>query len=262
MIFNPGLSTMDLIKSLIPFAPHSYSYWFINKFLALLLLQPFIAKLISVLNRRQFGLLLAIMYLLNSELVTGFPLSALFDNGWSLPWMITVFLTGGYIKLYNPMAGFRYWGLVWVISVIIFFLAGYYGNRFFRIEYNQWFFIAKSICFFMFIRTLSINPNSVVGKLTAFFSPNVLSVYLIHNQHLMIAWLIAIGSSMIIGMSAVAGFATWCAYGIAIILVCTLIDKIRIIAFKATGISSAINNVGNWIDRQLRLSPLSEVSTQ
>ena len=247
------LGLADLAKSLIPFAPHSYSYWFINKFLALLLLQPFISKLIGLLNRRQFEVLLAVMYLLNSELVMGFPLSAIFDNGWSLPWMITVFLTGGYIRMYNPLSTFRYWGMAWAVAATVCFICIHYNIRPFHLAYNQWFFIAKSVCMFMWIRSISIGPDSILGKVTAFLSPNVLSVYLIHSQHLMIIWLLGVGCMLTAGHSAVATFALWCAFGVVVIVGCTLIDKFRCAAFRKLGISAAIDNLGRRIDEKLAL---------
>lgn len=248
---NIGLA--DIAKSLIPFGPHAYSYWFINKFLALLLLQPFLSKLVQALSRRQFEVFLAVMYILNSELVMGFPLSAIFDNGWSLPWMITVFLTGGYIRLYNPLPNFRHWGWVWVFFAVVCFVCGQYKIRIFHLAYNHWFFMAKSVSMFMWIRMMTISPDSVVGRIIAFLSPNVLSVYLIHCQHLMMAWLLSTGCMLTAGHGTPVVFTLWCGYGICVILVCTLVDKGRSVFFDKLGVTAVVNQLGRKVDLKLSL---------
>ena len=113
-ILNPEIGISTLIKSAFPFAPHTYSYWFINKFLALILLQPFLSHLATSITRRQYQFLLFVLLMINSELIVGFPFSAIFDNGWSLPWFITLFFIGGYIKLHDPFQKVKKWGGVLV----------------------------------------------------------------------------------------------------------------------------------------------------
>lgn len=252
-IFDPNVGIGDFAKSLFPFGPHRYSYWFINKFLALMLLQPFISRMVTALSKRQYQVLLGAMYMINSELVMGFPFSCIFDNGWSLPWMITVFLTGGYIRLYNPFEGFRHWGAAWLTAVCVFYIAGRWGGAIFNIQYNQWFFMAKSLTMFMWIRSITIAPESFVGKLTAFFAPNVLAVYLIHNQALMIVWLKDIGAMMTSREGAVGMFIIWCAFSIIVIMGCTLIDKLRIITFHRCGITKSISRLSSCVDNGLAI---------
>lgn len=252
-LLNGSVSVMELIKSAVPFSPTHYSYWFINKFLALLILQPFIATLIKNINKKQYTILLCALYLINSELIIGFPFASLFNNGFALPWMITVYLTGGYIKLYNPMAGFRYWGVAWLVSVAVFIAASVWGNRVFNLEYNQWFFIAKSVCLFMFVRSISVSSASIVGKITTFIAPNVLAAYLIQSQHFMNLWLIETGSKLVEGYSAAATLSVWSLYGIAIIMGCVLCDRLRIFLFKKTGIAMWLNSLGQKTDAYLQL---------
>lgn len=253
-IFDPNVGIGDFAKSLFPLGPHRYSYWFINKFLALMLLQPFISRMVTALSKRQYQVLLGAMYMINSELVMGFPFSCIFDNGWSLPWMITVFLTGGYIRLYNPFEGFRHWGAAWLAAVCVFYIAGRWGGAIFNIQYNQWFFMAKSLTMFMWIRSITIAPESFVGKITAFFAPNVLAVYLIHNQALMIAWLKNVGNNLTIGYPDPLMFAIWCLFSIGVIIACTLTDKCRVKAFEVCEISKAINRLSTRIGNHLNLN--------
>lgn len=247
-ILNPEIGISTLIKSAFPFAPHAYSYWFINKFLALILLQPFLSHLATSITKRQYQFLLFVLLMINSELIVGFPFSAIFDNGWSLPWFITLFFIGGYIKLYDPFQKVKKWGGYWLLSVIVFAIVSTYFSNIFNLQYNQWFFFGKSFCLFMFVRNISIAPTSIIGKIVKFISPNVLSVYLIHNQHLMIAFLISLGGTYAITTNIGIHLLYWCLFGIAIILLCTLIDKFRIYLFNISGISNLINRLSGHID--------------
>jgi len=250
-IMCPETSIWDLIKSLIPFAPHSYSYWFINKFLALLLLQPFLSIIATTTSKRQYQYLLLILFLINSELIIGFPFSCLFDNGWSLPWFITLFFTGGYVKKYKPFNNYTHWGITYLVSVLVFLGAQEFGQKIFNLQYNQWFFFAKSFCIFMWIKTIHIPKDSFIGKITAFFAPNVLAVYLIHNQHSMILWLISVGTTVTIGQNMGYSFLLWCMIGFVVILMCTLIDKIRICIFKKFHITKYLEDISTKIDNKL-----------
>lgn len=250
------VSVGTLIKSAFPFAPTKFSYWFINKFLALLLLQPFLVCLVKQLNKKQFKYLLIILYLINSEFVMFFPFAKLFNNGFSLPWMITVFLTGGYIKLYNPFSRVSNWGGYWILSSICFYLAVVFGGTLFQLGYNNWIFMAKSVSMFMWVRSITIPYSSIIGKIIAFISPHVLSIYLIHSQNLLCNWLIDKGVSLSIYDESYYTLLLWSGYGILIILSCVLIDKVRILIFKKIGILSYLTGISSRIDSRIEINDI------
>lgn len=260
---EPGIGFVDMVKSLFPFAPHRYSYWFINKFLALLLLQPFLSKIATSITKRQYQVLLFIMLLLNTELVKGFPFSAVFDNGWSLPWFVTLFFLGGYIRLYNPWKNVNNnWvlGGTWLISAVIFGIVSIRFSSIFNLQYNQWFFIAKSLAMFMWIKNMKISSDSVFGRIIGFLSPNVLAVYLIHCQPLLQVLLISVGMSVHFGHGEeLLHMLYWSGFGIAVIFGCTLIDKFRIRIFEAVGITLLIDNFSKSVDRKLSMPASAQV---
>lgn len=101
LFFFNKASLEDLCKSVFPFAPTKFSYWFVNKYLAVILLSPFIQKVCVSLTKEQYQILLGTMLLISSTLFLFFPLGALFGNGFSLLWIITLFITGGYLRLYS-----------------------------------------------------------------------------------------------------------------------------------------------------------------
>lgn len=250
-LFDPSVGLSGLLKSLMPFGPHAYSYWFINKFLGLLLLQPFLSKLAYVMSRRQYKWLIVVLLLLNTELLQGFPFSCLFDNGWSLPWFVTLFLIGGYVRLYNPFSGVKNWGVCWLVSALVMFTAMKWFGEWFNMQYNQWFFFAKSLTMFMWVRTMTISSDSVIGKTVQFVSPNILAVYLIHSQHLMIGWLIFVGQEMAWTQSPTTHYVSWCVFGLSVLLGCVIIDKVRVKLFDKIGISAWLASISKRCDNQL-----------
>lgn len=251
-LYDSGVLNVDLVKSLIPFGPHSYSYWFVNKFLALLMLQPFLSYIAVYLTKRQYQWMLIILLLLNSQLIVGFPFSVLFDNGWSLPWFVTLFFLGGYIRLFNPFSKVRAWGWYWLGSVILlYFVSAARLSIVGKISYNSWFFLTKSVFMFMCLKSIEISSLSVVGKITAFFSPNVLAVYLIHNQHLMAIYLSVQGAAIVSDLSEVEKLLSWSGATILVWIICTLIDKFRVEVFRIIGISDFVNQLSGRIDQRL-----------
>lgn len=71
MMYKERNLSFELLRliSMFPFAPTRYSYWFINNFFALIVLQPFLVKLVSVLNKHNQVLFLPIIISLGAILV-------------------------------------------------------------------------------------------------------------------------------------------------------------------------------------------------
>lgn len=91
-----SLSIPVVVKSLLPVTTNQY--WFITTYLALLLLAPYISKLASGFNKRQYAILVAVMFLLSFE----YPFGRLFaGNGFTLFWFVFLYLFAGYIRLFS-----------------------------------------------------------------------------------------------------------------------------------------------------------------
>ncbi len=52
----------DIAKSIMPFAPTKFSYWFVNKYLAVILLSPFICKVCATISKKQYQICLLHYY--------------------------------------------------------------------------------------------------------------------------------------------------------------------------------------------------------
>ncbi|MBO5864549.1 MAG: acyltransferase family protein [Bacteroidaceae bacterium] len=237
-------STQDIAKSIMPFAPTKFSYWFVNKYLAVILLSPFICKLCTTISKRQYQILLATLLLIGSSLLIVFPFGELFGNGFSLLWMITVFITGGYLRLYAP--NFKYWGIATLIFLLLYNICAIYGLGKICLEYNSLITYALGICTFMWFCRLPIPSTGIIAKTTTFIAPYVFAAYLIHEQGLMRTYIVDI-------LTKFSGYIPDTLYlylfGIAVIILSTIIDRVRILLFKYTGIDYLTNKIASRLNR-------------
>lgn len=234
----------DVTKSIMPFAPTKFSYWFVNKYLAVILLSPFIGKVCSNLTKRQYQILLASLLLIGSTFVKVFPFGELFSNGFSLLWMITVFITGGYLRLHAPE--FKYWGISTLILLAVYNLCNLYSAGIIQLGYNSLITYALAITTFMWFNNLKISSTGIIAKSTMFIAPHVFAAYLIHEQGLMRVYIVDL-------LHKLQGYMPDMLYlylfGIIVIILSALIDKVRLLLFKYCGIDYITNKIATRINQ-------------
>ena len=237
-------STQDIAKSIMPFAPTKFSYWFVNKYLAIIMLSPYICKVCATISKRQYQILLVTLLLIGSSLIIVFPFGELFGNGFSLLWMTTVFITGGYLRLHAPQ--FRYWGIATLGLLLLYNICNIYGQGKICLGYNSLITYALAICTFMWFSKLSIPNTGILAKTTIFIAPHVFAAYLIHEQGLMRTYIVDILHKFSGHMPDMLYLYI---FGIAVILISVIIDKIRIILFKYTGIDFLTNRIATKVNK-------------
>lgn len=234
----------DVAKSIMPFAPTKFSYWFVNKYLAVILLSPFIGKVCSNLTKRQYQILLASLLLIGSTFVKVFPLGELFGNGFSLLWMITVFITGGYLRLHAPE--FKYWGISTLILLAVYNLCNLYSAGIIQLGYNSLITYALAITTFMWFNNLKISGTGIIAKSTMFIAPHVFAAYLIHEQGLMRVYIVDLLHKF---QGYIPDMLYLYMFGIIIIILSALIDKVRLLLFKYCGIDYITNKIATRINQ-------------
>lgn len=182
----------ELLGYLLPV--HSRVYWFLTVYLAVLLLSPFLAKA-SRLSKQEYQILLAILliiYFAQEEIGYG----AIFSGGMSLTFFVFVFLTGGYLRLFDVPAVIRkHSGAMWLAiclvltllcvaprlgsDVLVFHIKGMANNS---LPYFM-----SVLCFIAFMN-IPVRDRRLSMMLTG-ISPYILSVYLIHEHPLIRQWL-------------------------------------------------------------------------
>ena len=237
-------STYDIAKSIMPFAPTKFSYWFVNKYLAVILLSPFICRICATISKKQYQVLLVTLLLISSSLLTVFPFGELFGNGFSLLWMITVFITGGYLRLHAPK--FRYWGVATIGLLLLYNICNIYGQGTINLKYNSLITYTLAIATFMWFKNLQIPNSGIIAKTTTFIAPHVFAAYLIHEQGLMRTYIVDVLHKFSGHMPDMLYLYL---FGIAVILISVIIDKFRIILFKYIGIDYLTNRIATKVNK-------------
>ena len=234
----------DIAKSIMPFAPTKFSYWFVNKYLAVILLSPFICKVCTTISKRQYQILLVTLLLIGSSLLTVFPFGELFGNGFSLLWMTIVFITGGYLRLYTPK--FKYWGIATLGLLILYNICNIYAQGLINLKYNSLITYTLAIATFMWFKNLHIPNNGIIAKTASFIAPHIFAAYLIHEQGLMRTYIVDILHKFSGHMPDMLYLYI---FGIAVIIISVIIDKFRIILFKYARIDYLTSKIATKLNK-------------
>lgn len=246
-LFNKA-SLEDLCKSILPFAPTKFSYWFVNKYVALILLSPFIQKVCTSITKKQYQILLGSLLLLSSTLFIIFPFGALFGNGFSLIWFITLFITGGYLRLhYNGGVKNTNWGIGIIAGLIIYNLCATYLKGYINLGYNSIITYILAVCTFMWFKEINISNNGIIGKITAFTAPHVFAAYLIHVQVLLRNYLQVDLCRELSGYMP-NGIYIY-VFSMAVLMLAVIIDKGKCILFKKLKIEEITTKLSTHINK-------------
>lgn len=180
-------------------------YWFIQCYLFLYCLSPFINKLITSLDKRKYLKLLLVLFIIMSIIpfISG---NEVFDNnGYTLYNFVFLYLIGGYLRKYPIQQSYLFKRcskqLFQILCIILFFFClianfSFYltsshlssvNSVFYEIFsnfegmalfYSNPFILLQSIAFFLFFGTLDIK-SKVINKLSSL----TLGIYLIHENN-------------------------------------------------------------------------------
>lgn len=188
LVFNTQFQLKELVKRCFPIIRGVW--WFYTVYFALMLLSPFLNKLLNNLSEREHKLLLFFLILF----LGGLPIFVNWkgrlgsDYGYSLIWFITLYLVGAFLsrkdvfcfKLNSILTS----GIGYMISSIIMFLwpkvFGLLGIESTVSMYNSVFCLAQAIFLFIFWGNIQI-PKEIeryVGRI----SQIILASYLLHCQ--------------------------------------------------------------------------------
>lgn len=191
-----GLRAFDIKEAIKSFMPViTNQYWFVNSYLAMYLLSPFINKLILNLKKEEFKKLIVILLILFS-IVTILPSEMLLDKtgGMGIIWFICLYIVAAYIRLHmneskekNKKYLLFYFLLGILLTVII--LAIKYLCKKIGIEdksdkilkYNNIIVAFQSIFLFLYFKDVKIRKEKII-KLVEKIAPLTFAVYIIHEQ--------------------------------------------------------------------------------
>lgn len=181
------VGTNDLLRIIFPIL--TKRYWFINSYIALYVLSPFLNKGIRNLSQQQHSILIVILGMLFSVRLSFFPLTWSQDQsgGMSVFFFVELYVLAAYLKKYGEnklsamqcFAGYFLLSIFLVASKKIFLSVGLpedYTSKFFG--YASVFVVVQSLFLFLFALKFhgGIQQNEVINQI----AKHSYSVFIIH----------------------------------------------------------------------------------
>ena len=201
VVLRQPLDMSSLIAAVFPIL--SCEYWFVTMYAGMLILSPFLNKLLLGLSRKQFRLLLGFLFVLFSLWPNVFFFSPAlnFGGGSGVVWFVTVYLFGAYLKRFYVPDGrtarhflhFLAAGLLipasrFVIELLlatplgkIGFLQDLMWGYSIFYEYNSVLVFSAAILLFIAFLNLHIKPGRLQRMILA-AAPLSFGVYLLHDN--------------------------------------------------------------------------------
>lgn len=232
-------------------------HWFVNVYLALILLVPFLNGGLAELNRK-FDLRIVSRLVLLVSLFFGIvPISGV-DTGRSLGWFVCLYLTGAQLKLSKDSIEFPSRRILLFfavgIPILAVFLAmiamNFAGIPLYGIvdQFQSPVLYLSSVAFFVALSTANM-PNQPL--LIRFAASASFSVYLVHTASAIrpifasfSKWLIEWSSLFGTGYAVVP--AVLCGV-LAVYAIGMIADAFRLVVFRFLRIGPRCETIGNWI---------------
>lgn len=240
---------IHIIKSFIPVI--TLQYWFITCYIPLMLISPFLSKMIIVNTKKNNTKLLLILSFFTLTFLTinntVFPLGRINTGGNNLIWFIYLYIVGGYIRLYEPFIHKnKLLSYLFVILLLIFSIKRTSDHlttgveTFFSIHNNEITFIF-SVLLFLIVKNIKLNTNNAISKVLIKIAPYTFGVYLIHDNFFVrdILWYRNL-------FQFESHFDTYyfvpylLAISILIFVICVCIDKMRSLLFNALQVDKGV----------------------
>ena len=187
-LFNKTFDIIQLIKRFFPIIRGVW--WFYTVYFVLMLISPFLNRMIHCLSNKEMKLLLVIAILTMSVFpaFVGWNGRLGSDYGYSLIWFITLYITGAFLKQCNTISQNQKRGLICIICYVIAtgiiilwpFVCGLAGIQSTMAMYNSIFCYAQSI--FLFIAFGNLKVHNKMKKIVGKVSSVALASYLFHCQ--------------------------------------------------------------------------------
>lgn len=186
-------SLSSLVKSAFPLL--TYQYWFASAYVGLYILFPFLNYGIRAMNEKQHRILCILLIALFTLYL---PSKALVVNGYSIMWMISLYVIGAYLSLYYHPTGKVTWKqiLFYLVPTILLpcsrfaidiagkllgkeALASTYSKFFYK--NNSVFVCLSAVALFILFLNVRIQ-KPITQKIIRFAAPLTFGVYLVHNN--------------------------------------------------------------------------------
>ena len=233
-------------------------YWFFSSYFIMFLFIPLINNSIISLNKKQYTLILTVLFILFSILQTLFKVDTfVLNGGYSPVWLIYMYLVGAYIKTFykskknNSLKMYLFYLLMVILTLASKLLLERYDTigifkSNFLITYISPTIVLSSIFLFLSFKDLKIPNyfNNIVSKI----SISSFSVYLIHEHPLIRKFLIKNNFIKLLKYSPINMLLLLVLSALIIYLICIIIDFIREYIFNKLKISKLSLKINKLLD--------------
>ena len=173
-----GKTTVGLFGSLFPFVRGSR--WFVETYIILILIAPFLSMMLCRLSKRSYQILLAVQLTFFSLWYSVGLSAPLLDNGYGIINFVTLYMVGGYIRLFGDQVSWLCWkrwkyGLVFAGCTALTFCLSYFIYPFGYAFVTN---IVASVAAFLFFLKWNLGTNKVVN----FLAGAAFDVYFVHGD--------------------------------------------------------------------------------
>lgn len=265
-IFSPGSVNAQTFKKAV--FPYAYNvYWYFAAYFCMYFFIPFFNHLINTLKKGEATALVISLIFVFSLLPTivQSDISHTF-KGYSALWLGILYLIGAYIKKYDIGATVKKSKLIILYFVCIlincfskFFVE--YGsvhlwknpqNSNMLISYTSPTVLATAVI--MLILFSKFKHGKTSEKIISFFAPLTFGVYLIHDEPLIRSNFITDKMTFLTELNPALMIVSLIGISVAIWLVCSLIDKLRLEFFKLIKVKQFCDKIIEIISAKLSKS--------
>lgn len=252
------LSFSNIYNMLLPVI--SDRYWYFTQYYGLFFFMPLLNTILKTADKKSIRFsLVCILFVLS--IIQGFFYKDVFgtNNGYSLLWLMVLYLIGGYIKKFNITMGNKiklfigYMGIVCITFIFKMIIQTATNKIFGEPKLGRWFIrytspmiLAASLCLFLIFESVVIRKKHicVVNKLSRL----TFGVYLVHDNPFVRDYLIK--NSFLDVLVKPWGVEILCIFGSAMLIytICSLIDFLRYKVFELCKIKKRIQILDKYFD--------------
>mgnify|MGYP002479794872 CR=1 FL=1 len=209
-------------------------YWFVTCYIGLLAVAPLLSLIVTRLNKRDYLLVLLVLFIMNFQYLYG----RTFAGDHSLGWFTFLFMVAGYIRRF-PLPNFwmKHKGFtVLLIWGALFILASCYNLIKWKMMHAKFELVSSANDGMMFFLSVAVfvffaytKMEGKCAKMIAKIAPYMFGIYLIHMNPFCFKqmWMLIIPDHYT--MPIIVHCMLWC---IAILIGCAIIDFIRTLLFN------------------------------
>jgi len=257
LLFIKGGTFSQYVSALTYPLFYSTGYWFVNKYLGLLLVAPFLSLLASKMTKRQYQLLLLAGLLLCVTMQV--PLGTMFSEaggGMSLQWFVFLFFVGGYIRIYglasSTGAVCRWFWIFYACSFLILQTSCMlYDKRVPMWLSNNSVIFFESVCFFLLVKNGTF--RSKCWKPFVAMAPYTFGIYLVHHNPLVMHYLWDINLNPFLRLAnSPLMLPVWFLECLLVFFLSALVDYVRKLCLEKVDGDKLLSDLNQYVLRIVR----------